>query len=321
MDQEFAIKCRSWWTPERLQKITGGKNLLLTPPRAPELLRVMGLLNQDGSMSSDNVSKFLQINHMLQLMLPSLEDLRQRFKVVRVFDAGCGNSFLTLLVAWLFRSHWQKECEIIGVDLNTKVIQQSLQRAKTLGYDEFLKFAVAPIADTTWNEVYRSGFQTPESEEIPRPHLVTALHACDVATDYALSAAIHRKADVIAVAPCCQAELAQKWKGLPASDHPFHPIFATPNLRREIAAQCTDTFRLLLCRAHGYEVTATEFVPASHTPKNRLMLCVRRGNYLRRAADEYERLKEALGGCAIKLETLLAPPSSGSDQDQPAADS
>jgi len=306
VDQEFITKCQKWWTPERLQKITGGKNLLLTPPRAPALLRVMGLLNQDGSMSSDNTSKFLQINHMLQLMMPSLEDLRERFKVVRIFDVGCGNSFLTLLVAWLFRTHWGKDCEIIGVDLNAKVIQQSVQRAKTLGYESCLKFAVAPISNTTWQDIYTQSFPLSPDQEVPRPHLVTALHACDVATDHALAAAISLKSDVIAVAPCCQAELAKQWKALPASDHPFHPVFATPNLRREIAAQMTDTLRLLLCRAHGYEVTATEFVPASHTPKNRLLLCVRRGNYLRQAADEFTRLKGALGDCTITLEALLA---------------
>lgn len=306
MNSDFLSKCQQWWTPERLNKLTAGKKLVLTPLDAPELLRVMGLLNPDASMSADNVSKFLQINHMLHLLMPTLEDLRSRFTVVRVFDACCGNSFLTLLLGWLFAHRWNKSCEIIGVDLNAKVIHQSQERAKKLGLENVLKFKVAPVGNETWVEAYGDLFHPATGADVPRPHLVVALHACDTATDYALAAAIHTKADAIAVAPCCQAELAKIWKDVKITDHPFRPIFETPNLRREIAAQVTDTMRLLLCRSRGYEVTATEFIPASHTPKNRLLLCIRRGNYLKGASMEFERLKQSLASTTIQLESLLA---------------
>ena len=63
--------------------------------------------------------------------------------------------------------------------------------------------------------------------------------------------------------------------------------------------------RTLLLRSRGYEVTATEFVASEHTPKNRLMLATRRGNYLRAAEQEYASLKTALGEPQLKLETLL----------------
>ena len=43
-----------------------------------------------------------------------------------------------------------------------------------------------------------------------RVHLVTALHACDTATDDALALAIRHGADHVAVVPCCQAEVARQ---------------------------------------------------------------------------------------------------------------
>lgn len=110
----------------------------------------------------------------------------------------------------------------------------------------------------------------------------------------------------MAVAPCCQAELARYWSQLPADGtNPLQPLFQSPNLRREAAATFTDTLRMLLIRARGYEVTATEFVSSTHTPKNRLLMCTRRGRFHRESEQQYTALKTALGHCEITLETLL----------------
>ena len=100
MKSEFAQRALTYWTQERLQKLTAGKKLLLVPSEAPDLLRTMGLLNSDASMSADSVRKYLQINHMLGLLTTHLDDLAARHPLVRVLDVGCGNSFLTLLVTW-----------------------------------------------------------------------------------------------------------------------------------------------------------------------------------------------------------------------------
>src|SRR5690606_35070577 len=113
--------------------------------------------------------------------------------------------------------------------------------------------------------------------EAPLPdrlHAVLALHACDTATDDALALGIRRNADVLAVAPCCQAELAQHFRkpGSAPADSPLAVILHSPNLRREACAVFTDALRLALVRALGYEATATEFIESSHTPRNRLIL-------------------------------------------------
>ena len=304
----FEAKAAAHWTEEREAKLIAGKNLFLKPSGAATLLRSIGLLNADASMSSDSVKKFLQINHMLTLIAPHLNDLAERHPTVRVFDACCGTSYLSFAVAWYFEKVLRKPALILGVDRNAGVIETSKKRAGDLGYGAFMHFAVGDVDTATWDakspEAFGEGAKAKDGT-VARPHLVLALHACDTATDAALAAAIKVKADFIAVAPCCHAELAQKWKTIAASPHPLAPIFRTPNLRRETAAQMTDAMRLVLLRARGYEVTATEFVPSAHTPKNRLLLAERRANFLAAAEAEFAAMKEALGGQSIALEDML----------------
>ena len=288
---DFNDIAHKWWTSERLKKIMGDKKYSITPVSAPLLLRSLGLLNSDATMSPDNLKKFIQINHMFNLLEPHFEDLVKRHKVVRILDAGCGKSYLTFLLAWCFLEKWKHPAEIIGVDTNTKIIKSCNEKAEKLGFSNILHFESASMLTYKWNKD-------------SRPNAVVALHACDTATDMALSFAIKEKADFIAVAPCCQAELARKWKD-DDTVHPLSPVFHTPQVRREIAAHFTDALRICLIRSRGYEVTATEFVPSSHTPKNRLITCVRRGNHLESAENEFNSLKEHIGGKSITLEELL----------------
>lgn len=309
MSISFLDKAKSHWTKERELKVTGGKNWPLLPSEAPELLRCIGLLNADASMPRDSVRKFSQVNHMVSLIEPQLKDLAGRHRPVRVLDACCGTSYLTLILAWLLKHKYKTPCQIIGVDRQANVIETSQKRAATLDLQDILRFEATSIRADYGADCFQRLF--PESapqakDKALRPHLVLALHACDMATDLALALGIEAKADTIAVAPCCHAELAQKWKSLESGKHPLMPIFKTPNLRRETAAHFTDALRMLQLRSKGYEVTATEFVPSTHTPKNRLLLASRRGNFLSEAQAQWSALKDYVGGPELELERLLA---------------
>lgn len=300
---DFAARAAAHWTPERLAKLVHGKRWPITPAAAPVLLRVIGLLNADATLSADSVRKLSQVNHLLSLLRPSLDDLAERHRVVRVLDAACGTSFVALIAAWYLARSKQHTVEVLGIDRDPRVIGTSRQRAAELGCGDHVRFSARPLEPLAWREGYREAFAG--EGDVPRPHLVLALHACDTATDDALALAIGARADVIAVAPCCQAELARAWADRPLDDHPLGPLFHTPNLRRDAAATATDALRLLLTRASGYEVTATEFVPSAHTPKNRLLLATRRGQHLASALAEFDALKRALGGPTLQLEALL----------------
>ncbi len=290
---------KTYWTKDRLDKLSGGKKWLLLPNEAPELLQAIGLMNKDASISWDNTRKFSQVNHMLQLIEKSLLDQAGRHDVLNLFDAGCGTSFLSLAIAWYLKNKINHKFNLVGIDSNTKVIETSKARAQQIGVDESTKY-IAGMIPLSSTEYFKN-----DQEKNQRPNILMALHACDTATDFAIALGIKDKADVIAVAPCCQRELSEKMKVDHPRNHPYESVFSSPNIRRDIAANLTDSLRMLHLRSNGYEVTATEFVPSEHTPKNRLILATRRGNFHAEAKAQLASLTEHIGGHTIKLEELL----------------
>ncbi|MEY4064958.1 MAG: hypothetical protein RIR26_1166 [Pseudomonadota bacterium] len=299
----FRQKAEKHWTPERVSKVTGGKKLLIQPLQGAELLRTLGLLSNDASMPADAVRKYLQINHMVAQLAPLIKDLSSRFSVLRVLDCGCGNSYLTFLLAWCCRNLWDVQVVIKGIDTRSDVIGKSAERARSLGLEGSLEFETVSVQE--FKSKRETSFGSDERKSA-RFHLVVALHACDTATDDALALAFSERSDAIAVAPCCQAELANKWRKLSAENfrNAFSVLIHSPELRRDSCSTFTDAMRVLLLRGQGYETTTHEFVPSSHTPKNRLIVGIRRGNYLEAALREYHELKRSLGA-GIVLENFL----------------
>lgn len=303
--QELARRAQKHWSTERLQRLMADKQLPLHPVSHCAFLHATGLMADDSSVTSGQVKKYLQINHMISLIAPAFKALAKAMPghTLTLLDAGCGNSYLSLAFAFLAREavagrsqirDWQGTTfglNVIGVDSNAKLIEQSAQRAEKLGLSDVMSFQCTPVAQV----------------ELPaRVHAVMALHACDTATDDALAVGIRRQADILAVAPCCQAELAQFFKTLGANGtHDLGVVLRSPNLRRDAGAMFTDALRLALMRALGYEATATEFIPSEHTPKNRLILGERRGRYNKAGMEEFQRLRGAIGSPVLALERAL----------------
>ena len=297
-------KAEKHWTPERIRKLTGGKKLLIEPLKGAELLRSLGLLNADASMPADGVKKFLQINHMVALLSQPILQLADRFPVIRILDCGCGNSYLTFLIAWCCKNVWLKSAQITGIDSRADVIQRSAARAQELGLDDVLFFEQKTVHEFSSEREKRF---SPEERKVNRYHLIVALHACDTASDDSIALAFTEKSDVVAVAPCCQAELANKWRQLAADQFKsaLSVLINSPELRRDSCSTFTDAMRVLLLRGQGYEVTTTEFIPSNHTPKNRLILANRRGNYQASSLREYFDLRAALGAGIVLDQKLV----------------
>jgi SAM-dependent methyltransferase len=291
---ELEAAARAHWTEERTRALTGGKRLAVLPAEAPVLLRALGLLHRDATMPPAQVRKFLQINHVVRVLEPALAELRARHPVIRIVDAGCGRSYLTLLIAWCARERWRHRIEILGVDRNPDVIAECRRRTELAELADVVQFEAANLEDVRGADV----------------HAVLALHACDTATCDAIALGVARGAELIAVAPCCQAELARAWSALAA--HPaaggFAPIWRAPHLRREIAAHVTDAMRALLLRAAGYQVTAMEFIAAEHSKKNTLLRAMR-GAPDPAARAEYDALVAATGGSGLALAARLCRPA------------
>ena len=294
-------RARAHWTPERLALLARGNTLLLPPVEAAPLLRALGLLARDGSMPPDRVRKYHQINHMIAVLGPSLRELRAERATVRLVDAACGRSYLALLLAWCFRDLWQHPVEVLGIDREDRLVDKCRHDAELAGLSDVVRHAVGVLAETDVRAAWSSAFGM--SADVDG---VVALHACDTATDDAIALGVGLGARLVAVAPCCHAELARAWSELAEADGgPFSSIHATPHLRRETAATITDTMRALLLRAAGYEVWPLEFVPSEHTPKNTLLRAMRRDAKDVAALAEYRALRAATGERGIGLERRL----------------
>jgi len=302
--QEIAARAAGYWTAERLAALTEGKRPKLLPTEAAPLLRALELMNGDGSMSDAARRKYQQITHMVVLLEPAFLEIADRFTPVRVLDAGCGRSYLSYLLAYCFSRLWNRPVELLGVDRRRELIEACRRRFELTGLPEVLRFSQGALEQLDFAQAWGEAFGAAPGL---RPNVLVALHACDTATDEALGLGLALRADLLAVAPCCQSELARAWAGLEAEGGtgPFAPIWRSPHLRRETAASVTDAMRTLLLRAHGYEVTAMEFVRSEHTPKNTLLKALRRGHGDASAFEEYQALKAATGDKGIRLEQVM----------------
>jgi len=280
---ELRERARGHWTSARFRSAFGDKQLLVHPAEAPELLRGLGLMNADATISPDRIRKVRQINHLLAVVRPALDELIERHPTVRIVDAGCGRSALSLLVAWWFRQRGHP-ADVLAIDRDAGLLEAAKRSAEVAGLD--VRYRAAELA-------------TVDAEM----HGLLALHACDTATDDAIALGVERGADFVAVAPCCQRELSAAWAAL--ADHPMAALWDSPHLRRAAAATVTDAFRLWLLRARGYEASATEFVEAVHTPKNTLIRAMKRAGPDPAAWQRFEALKAQTGGATIALEARL----------------
>jgi hypothetical protein len=251
----------------------------LLPNQSPQLLKSLHLLTRDGKLNADTLRKLKQVNHLVGLIAPALDDVFERHPEPIVVDAGSGNAYLGFVLYELFFKG-RENGQLICVESRADLHQRAQERAAQLGFTR-MKFVHAPV----------------ESAALPdRVHLVTALHACDTATDDALFRAIAAKADHVAVVPCCQAEVAQQLKDSKAHAPPsLAALFDHPWHRREFGSHLTNVIRALTLEARAYSVTVTELTGWEHSLKNELILGKRVERDVREARGKLATLLEQTG--------------------------
>jgi len=312
----FSERARAYWTAERLDRLLEGKRLAIRPDEAPALLRALGILHRDASMPPHERRKFFQINHMVALLLPALRPLMAAVRgqrPLRIVDAACGRSYLTLLLAHALDRAYDCPVQVLGVDRNAALMAESTRRTEAAALGHLVRHHASALEALDPTQAFAAAFGDGAGAQGNAPSIevdvVVSLHACDTATDDAIVLARRLGARLCAVAPCCQAELAAAWAQVSAPSEAFGRVHRSPHLRRQVAASVTDTMRTQLMAAVGYEVTAMEFVPTEHTPKNMLL----RGALTPGAAPdgsawaEDEALRDATGGCGIGLAARLTP--------------
>lgn len=260
-------------------KVMGGKQRPLRPDTSADLLRAIGIMNADGSISATHARKYKQVNHLAELCRPTWERLlaarpRDAAHPIRALDLACGNAYLSFVLAEILRREGVA-LRLHGVDVRDDVVTRSRERAATLGMQN-LSFARASIAEAE---------ATALATLAGTPDLVVALHACDTATDEALALAIRLGVPAILSVPCCQHELAAQLvhrgrePGREPGTAPVPALLEHGLLRGAYADLLTDALRVELLTACGYEVAVVEFVGSEHTAKNVLLRAHRRHAY------------------------------------------
>ena len=252
----------------------------LLPGQSVELLKELHLVGRDGALHADSLRKLKQVNHLVQLLEPALKDVFERHPDAVIVDAGAGNAYLGFVLYELFLK--ANAATLYSIDTRPELVQRSRERAQRLGFER-MRFLHAPIGEAP-----------PELPE--RVHLLVALHACDTATDDALTLAVKRNADHVAVVPCCQAEVAAQLKDHPkAAPGPWPALWSHPIHRREMGAHLTNVIRTLALQGLGYQVTVTELTGWEHSLKNELILGRRVHKEYRAAQQELTQLLDTTG--------------------------
>ena len=256
----------------------------LAPGQSTALLQELHLLTREGDLNADSLRKLKQVNHLVRLLRPAVEDVLARFGDPLLVDCGAGKGYLGFILYELFVGPAGKGT-IVSVESRPELTAAAEARARRLGFER-MRFVTAEL----------------EAAELPaRVHLVTALHACDTATDDALALALGHGADHVAVVPCCQAEVARQLERAGAPSPLLAPLFEHPWHRREFGSHLTNVLRALALEAHGYRVTVTELAGWEHSLKNELIL----GKKVRaRAAAAAERLESLASAAGVRPKLL-----------------
>jgi hypothetical protein len=149
------------------------------------------------------------------------------------------------------------------------------------------------------------------AEELPeRFDLVTALHACDTATDDAIAFGLQKQARAMVLVPCCQAEVAaclRQNKAMSLSRTPLAELWRHPIHTREMGSQITNVLRCLYLEASGYQVTVTELVGWEHSMKNELIMARYTGQKKRSARERLDALLKEFGLAQALAQRFRSP--------------
>jgi hypothetical protein len=271
------------------------QELDLKPGQSTELLKELHILTRDGRINQDSRRKLKQVHHLYQFIEKVLLELPPQPGGATLADHGAGKSYLGFVLYDLYFKD-RGEGHIYGIETRPELVSKSQELAARLGFDRmsFLNVSAADAAD---------------ADALPeRIDVVTALHACDTATDDAIAFGLRKEARAMVLVPCCQAEVAaclRQGKALALSRTPLAELWRHPIHTRELGSQLTNVLRCLYLEACGYSVTVTEPVGWEHSLKNELILATHTGHRKRAAA---ERLRAVLAEFGLQdLEAIRYP--------------
>ena len=249
-------------------------------------LQPLGITDAKAQIIPSMARKWKQINKFVEIFAGAIEQLPEKDHALNVVDFGSGKGYLTFaLYDYLAKN--QQTPQVTGVELNDKMV-------------DFCQ-DVSAQSDFQQLDFFQGDVRTYHPERLD---VMIALHACDVATDFAIHTGIRLNAQMIMCAPCCHKELRPQLK---------NPLVLQPMLQFGIhagqqAEMLTDTIRALLLKAYGYETKVFEFVALEHTSKNKMILATKRKDFSQPDVEvlaQIQALKTMYGIQKQSLELLL----------------
>lgn len=270
------------------------------PGQSVELLKALHILTREGKLNQDSRRKLKQVAHLLQFITPLLRQAEAAHGEAVVVDHGAGKSYLGFMLFDEFVRVGAGKATVVGVEAREELVAQSRELAARFGFGAVrdgasaMRFVSAKVAESA------------KATEMPeRIDVVTALHACDTATDDAIDFALAKGAGAVVLVPCCQAEVAaalNKGKTHALKSPKFGAItelWRHPLHTREFGSQLTNVLRSLRLEAAGYQVTVTELVGWEHSMKNELIVAKKAPDRVAQAKRAQQRLAEVLEGLGL----------------------
>lgn len=256
--------------PEAEVKVESRRDYLIKASKAPELLKEIGIMTKDGKVKNDMIRKYNQIDHFIEVVEPILRNMDPN-EPLTIMDCACGKSYLTFVLNYYIREVMKRSCYFIGIDYSEGVIKSSIERAERLGYRnmEFIQEDLRTYVPSR------------------KIDMVVSLHACDIATDYAISAAIRAESGSMVIVPCCHKEMIDQ---IDAED--LAPLYKHNIFRARLNDLLTDSLRSLFIESYGYEVSALEYISPLDTPKNLMIRAVKTSPENIEAKKEYQDMKK-----------------------------
>jgi hypothetical protein len=258
----------------------------IRPGQSIALLQELHILTRDGKLNQDSRRKLKQVYHLYQFIEPLLKEILQDHAAISLVDHGAGKSYLGFILYDLFFKDLNDGSRIYGIETREELVQKSTELAAKLGFPG-MSFLNLSVAEST------------RSDKLPAQiDIVTALHACNTATDDAIDFALKKHAKYMVLVPCCQAEVAsilKKNKGRDMGRGALTEMWRHPLHTREFGSQVTNVLRCLQLEAHGYQVSVTELVGWEHSMKNELIIATYKNLPRKRPSERLQEVLATLG--------------------------
>jgi hypothetical protein len=261
----------------------------IKPNQSIELLKALHILTRDGKLNQDSRRKLKQVYHLVNFIEPLFNDVLAHNATPILVDHGAGKSYLGFILYDLLLKQLAAG-EVVGIETRAELVEKSKDLAQQLSFAR-MRFEHLTVEESTTSHVIPN-----------KVDIVTALHACNTATDDAIQFALKKHAKYMVLVPCCQAEVAEalrQHKNESFGKTPLSEIWRHPIHTREFGSQITNVLRCLQLEAAGYSVTVTELVGWEHSMKNELIIAKYTGQPRKNAK---ERIADILS--ELNLESM-----------------